>query len=364
MDITSDGRAMVIFGNFSEIDGISRPRLALIELDGQARVSTWNTDIYDPQCASLWPVQIRGVDIAPDDSYFVVGTSGARQNLNPACDTITGFEIDDLTNTDVQPTWINYTGGDSVFEVVATDHAIYAGGHFRWLNNFNSANARSGGPGHTDRLGLAAFDPLNGLTLRDWLSDRNPRGVGVFALISEPEGLYIGDDTDFLNNTEHRKLKFLPITQNAIARPDRPVLPTTMLTNRDTGVSGLDGSTFDGTTVGAPAQITGDEFAGATASMFVGGQLFYSNSNGILQVRTLNEGTLGQRSTVDLLGLTEEHWALSQLGGMFFDYGLSRVYYTILVIRSCIIEDSRQMVSTSVMLNQLPNSRAISCGLT
>jgi len=53
IDITSDGRLMVIFGNFSIIDGISRPRLALLELDGQARVSTWNTDIYDPQCASL-----------------------------------------------------------------------------------------------------------------------------------------------------------------------------------------------------------------------------------------------------------------------------------------------------------------------
>ena len=104
MDITSDGRLMVIFGNFSTIDNISRPRLALLELEGQARVSTWNTDIFDPQCHQLWPVQIRGIDIAPDDSYFVTGTSGARQNLNPACDTIIRFDIDDLTDTDVKPT--------------------------------------------------------------------------------------------------------------------------------------------------------------------------------------------------------------------------------------------------------------------
>ena len=329
IDITSDGRLLLMFGNFSVIDGISRHRLALIELDGQARVSQWNTDIFDPQCASLWPVQLRGIDIAPDDTYFIVGTSGARQGLNPACDTITRFDIDDLTDTDVQPTWINFTGGDTVFEVVATEHAVYAGGHFRWLDNFNSTNARSGGPGSTDRLGLAAFDPLNGLTLRKWRSDRNPRGVGTFALIAEPEGLYIGDDTDFLNGTEHKKLKFLPITDEVIARPDAPTLPTTLVANNSLGVSGLNTSSFNGTTIGASVQLSNSEFGSATAAMFVGGQLFFANTLGEMRVRTLADDTLGSVAVVDLFGMTEDEWVLSQLGGMFFDYGLSRVYYTI-----------------------------------
>ena len=37
IDITSDGRLLLMYGNFSEIDGISRERLALLELNGQAR---------------------------------------------------------------------------------------------------------------------------------------------------------------------------------------------------------------------------------------------------------------------------------------------------------------------------------------
>ena len=326
MDITSDGRLMVIFGNFSTIDNISRPRLALLELEGQARVSTWNTDIFDPQCHQLWPVQIRGIDIAPDDSYFVTGTSGARQNLNPACDTIIRFDIDDLTDTDVKPTWINYTGGDSVFEVVATGHAIYAGGHFRWLDNFNSINARSGGPGHTERLGLAAFDPLNGLTLRKWRSDRNPRGVGTFALIAEPEGLYIGDDTDFLNGTEHQKLKFLPITADTIARPDSPSLPTMLINSND---NALEGTSFDGSNLDAAIELQSSGWLDSRGGMFVGGQLFHADDNGTLWMSQLTDGLLEARVAVDLFGLTEIQWALSQLGGMFFDYELSRVYYTL-----------------------------------
>ena len=66
IDITSDGRLMVIIGNWETIDGISRPRLALIELEGQARVSDWNTNIFDGHCpANLFVQYIKGIDIAP-----------------------------------------------------------------------------------------------------------------------------------------------------------------------------------------------------------------------------------------------------------------------------------------------------------
>ena len=330
IDITTDGRLMVIAGNFNTIDGLSRSRLAVIELDGQAAVSSWNTDIFDVQCAArLFPQYIRGIDIAPDNSYFITGTTGARSGLDPACDTVLRFELDNLSDTDAQPTWINFSGGDTFYDVVSTEHAIYVGGHFRWLNNATSADASSAGPGSTERRGLAAIDPLNGLTLRDWRSDRNPRGLGTFALIAEDEGLYIGDDTDFLNGSRHEKLKFLPITNNRIARPDAPSLPTSIITNNGTGVSGLNGSAFNGSTVGAPTQLSDSEFGSGTAAMIVGGRLFYANTNGQLRVRSLSENTLGPMSFVDLFGLTEEHWALSQLGGMFFDYEWSRVYYTI-----------------------------------
>ena len=300
LDVTSDGSVMVITGNFETIDGVSRPRLALLELDGQARVSTWNTNVYDVDCpARLFPQYIQGIDIAPDNSYLIVGTNGFRRFEEPACDTIARYEIVDLTSTDVQPTWVNYTGGDAVYDVVATDHAVYAGGHFRWLNN-DTSSGDAVGPGSTARSGLAAIDPLNGLTLLDWQSDRNPRGVGVFAMISEEEGLYLGDDTDFQNGTQHQKLKFLPINEETVARPDAPALPTTIVTNVGDGITnGLNGSSFNGNTVGAPTPVSSDGLRIARAAMFVGGRLFYVTNSGLLRHTTLNGG-LGPISTVDL----------------------------------------------------------------
>ena len=325
IDITSDGRLMVVIGNFKTIDSMDRVRLGLIELDGTARVSSWNTDIYDVQCpARKVPQYIRGVDIAPDDSYFVIGSQGYRFVGDPACDAISRYELDDLSLTNAQPTWTNYTGGDSVYEVVSTEHAIYAGGHFRWLNN-DLSGGDAYGPGSTARAGLAAIDPLNGLTLLNWQSDRNPRGVGVFALIAEDEGLYIGDDTDFLNGSEHKKLKFLPITTDTIYRPESHSLPATVLSPID---GALYGTSFNGTDLTDSAELSSTGWEDLQAAMFVGSQLFFAANDGHMYISNLVDGTFETRERVDLFGLIEEHWAVSQLGGMFFDYDMGRVYYT------------------------------------
>ena len=94
---------MVIIGNFQSIDGISRTRLALIELEGQATVSNWNTDVYDVQCPVLrLPQYIRGIDISPDNSYVVVGSQGWRRVAEPACDTTVRFELSDLSGVQNQ----------------------------------------------------------------------------------------------------------------------------------------------------------------------------------------------------------------------------------------------------------------------
>ncbi len=326
LDITPDGQLLVVVGNFSTIDGISRPRLAVIELGGQATVSAWNTNVFDIQCPSRrFPQYILGMDISPDGSYFLTASTGFRIIGNPACDTTARYELTDLTNTDVQPTWVNYTGGDSVYEVVSTGHAVYIGGHFEFLDN-DFGNGNIAGPGSSQRAGLAALDPLNGLTIRDWQSDRSPRGLGVFALLSEDEGVYFGDDTDFLNGTEHEKLKFLPLSSNAIARPDAPTLPTTIIT---TAGNSLVGSTFNGTTPGAAMQLLNSGWQNARGGMFVGGRLFHADDNGTMFSSEFSDGSFASPVAVDLFGQTESDWALSQLTAMFFDYELSRVYYTL-----------------------------------
>jgi len=328
LDVTSDGELMVVVGNFTSIDGISRTRLAVIELEGQASVSTWNTDDFDIQCpASRFPQYILGMDISPDDSYFVMGTTGFRfaNNPVPACDTVTRYDFGDLTATDAEPTWVNYTGGDSVFEVVSTGHTVYAGGHFEFLDNdFGAGN--TGGPGSTQRAGLAALDPLNGLTIRTWQSDRSPRGIGVFALLSDDEGLYMGDDTNFLNGTEHKKLKFMPLSSNRIVRPEAPELPTTIISANG---NALEGSGFNGTTFNAPMQLVNSGWQDARGGMFLGGKLFHADNNGRMWSSRFSNGVFQARTQVNMFGVTEDDWALSRLTGMFFDYELSRVYFTL-----------------------------------
>lgn len=326
IDVTSDGELLVMAGNFTGIDGLSRTRLAVIELAGQAVVSDWNTDVFYTQCPAhrLFPQNIRGIDVSPDNTYLVVGTTGHIIRDNPACDGITRFELTDLTNTNVQPTWANFAT-DSVYDVVSTGHAVYTGGHFRLLNNSVSMNGAIQGPGAIVRLGLAALDPLNGLTLQKWRSDRNPRGRGTFALIAEEEGLYIGDDTDFLNGGEHAKLKFLPVTNNTIFRPEAHTLPATVFTANGDALNAL---SYDGTTMGAAMQVSASDWASSRGGMVIGGQFYQADSNGNLWVRTLSDGNLGARSQADMRGLTSNEWQLSSLGGMFFDHTLSRVYYT------------------------------------
>ena len=325
MDITSDGKVMVIIGNFESIDGISRDRLALLELDGQARVSDWNTDVFDTDCPSpIFPQYILGMDISPDNQYLVTATSGYRITGNPACDTTVRFDIDDLTNTDVQPTWVNYTGGDSVYEVVASDHAVYVGGHFRWLNNFGGSDNLQ--PGGVARAGMAALDPLNGLTLLNWQSDRTPRGRGTFSLIAADEGLYIGDDTDFLNGTEHRKLKFLPISQETVSRAAAPTLPANILSATSDDLNSID---FDGSTFGTQAKLNDSDWYGTRGGVIVGGRLFHADSFGRIFSSVYADGALQDRTEVNLYNLSNERWNIAEIGGMFFNYEQGRLYYTI-----------------------------------
>ena len=275
----------------------------------------------------------------------------------PACDTTNRFELNDLTNTDVKPTWTNYTGGDSITQVATSDHAIYIGGHFRFLNN-NLGSDGVGGPGSQDRRGLAILDPLNGLVIQGWRSDRSPRGVGTFALAIEPEGLYIGDDTDFLNGSEHKKLKFLSITDNVIDRPEIPTLPATLIAN-DTIAGIFNSSVFNGDTISEAIPLSEAELASepdelgdvnnletndttesmaenlpilaneATAALSVGSRLIYATTSGDMRINEISNSSIGGTSVVNLLGLGEEQWPISQLGGMFFDAEFSRVYYTL-----------------------------------
>ena len=98
------------------------------------------------------------MDFSPDGSYFVIVSTGGPNGTNGICDAAARFETANVSST-VEPTWINWTGGDSLWSVAVTGAAVYVGGHQRWLDN--PFGLDSAGPGAVSRPGIGAIDPVN-----------------------------------------------------------------------------------------------------------------------------------------------------------------------------------------------------------
>ncbi|MGN6302716.1 MAG: PKD domain-containing protein [Angustibacter sp.] len=219
--VTDDGTKMVVIGNFTSVTDpsgtVDRDQIFLVDLVAGTSAAVdrgWRTLGYTSQCFNwAFDAYIRDVDLSPDNSYFVVvATGGSGTNVDGSrslCDTAARFELPS-SGTNVQPTWVDYTGQDSLWSVAVTGTAVYVGGHQRWLNNSNGYDAA--GSGAVPRPGVGALDPLNGVPLA-WNPGRNPRGAGAFALLATPDGLYVGSDTLWIGNYKYRRerVAFFPL---------------------------------------------------------------------------------------------------------------------------------------------------------
>ncbi|HST64591.1 MAG TPA: PKD domain-containing protein [Mycobacteriales bacterium] len=214
IDVTPDGSRLVAIGNFKLVDGLSRDQVAMWDTSGATAALRldWQTHRYEPACF-YWAYDsyIRDVDFSPDGTYFVIGATGGGNGT--LCDTAARFETG-AVGTDVQPTWVDYAGGDTVLSIAITGTAVYAGGHMRWMNNPNGNDAPGGGA--VPRPGIVALDPANGIPL-SWNPGRNPRGAGAYSLLATPQGLYVGSDTDYIGNRKyfHGKIAFFPLADGA-----------------------------------------------------------------------------------------------------------------------------------------------------
>ena len=122
-DISPDGTKLVATGTFTKVDGLDRNQIAMIDLSTTpASVSSWQTDAFTPACATRFDTYIRDVSFAPDGSYFVVANTGAwfgGANAGVLCDSVQRWESG-ATGPGQLPTWVDYTGGDSLTQVAAT----------------------------------------------------------------------------------------------------------------------------------------------------------------------------------------------------------------------------------------------------
>ncbi|WP_246835283.1 hypothetical protein [Micromonospora sp. MH33] len=206
LDVSADGRRLVFVGNFSSVAGVARHQLAVANLtDTGATLSGWSTLRYQPQCAASMPTYLRGVDISPDGTWFVAVTTGAAFP-GTLCDAASRFEFGTETGGK-QPTWVNYTGGDTLLSVAITGAAVYVGGHQRWLDNPYGRN--SAGAGAVSRPGIGAIHPTTGKALA-WNPTKD-RGVGTAELYATDRGLWVGSDTVTVAGEYHARVAFLPL---------------------------------------------------------------------------------------------------------------------------------------------------------
>jgi PKD repeat protein len=215
LEATASGDKVAVIGNFKHVDGLDRDQLVVLDAttNDVAVDPDWQTNRYKPYCFNwAFDTYMRGVAVSPDNSYFVVTATGG-QNGGTLCDTAARFEFS-ATGNDIQPTWVDYTGGDTLWSVEVTEKAVYVGGHQRWLNNSDASD--SNGQGSVPRPGLAALDPDSGLPFA-WNPGRNPRGAAAFVVYASATGIWVGSDTDWIGDFKYRRprLAFFPLAGGA-----------------------------------------------------------------------------------------------------------------------------------------------------
>jgi hypothetical protein len=357
LDVSPDGTRAIVLGNFTSVGGTARDQIAMLDLTASSATldPNWNTLGFTSACKPTgFDSYVRDVEFSPDGSYFVVVTTGAggpvpvnSDGTKALCDAASRFETTD-TGSDVQPTWGDWTGNDSLWSVAVTGAAIYAGGHERWLNN--STGSDTAQEGAVPRPGIVALDPENGLPFA-WNPGRNPRGQGAYALLATSDGLYVGSDTDYLGYFQsfRAKIAYFPVAGGEAPPPnDIGSLPGNVYLFGPTSNSGvIQPIGWDGASTPSVGAAETDFDASTVRGAFeVDGNLFYGTSSGGLFEAPYDGTSIGASTVVD--PYDDPYWSdkstgsgtvkyrgtksdfyneIASLTSMFYSNG--RVYYTV-----------------------------------
>jgi hypothetical protein len=182
----------------------------MLNLDAAVTVSDWWYAPLQQRCAAdSLTDYMRDVDFSPDGSYFVFVSTGfvplSGQIGIALCDAAARFETSIMTPA--RPTWINYTGGDTLHSVAVTDAAVYVQGHQRWLDNPQGRD--NAGPGAVSRPGIGAINVSTGKALL-WNPTKD-RGVGGKDLLVTQDGLWVASDTAHIGHETRMRIALLPV---------------------------------------------------------------------------------------------------------------------------------------------------------
>ena len=211
--VSPDGSRLVAIGNFTTVDGEDRSRAFMADLGSTAAtLSSWYYQPLMNMCrGDSLPAYLRDVDFSPDGSYFVMVSTGwvpatSKGVDRDVCDAAARFETAILNPS--RPTWINYTGGDTLHSVAAVGSVVYVGGHQRWLDNPKGVDSE--GAGAVSRPGIGAIDPATGKAL-PWNPGKT-RGIGTKVIYPTATGVWFGSDGRWFGGKVHDSIAYTPLT--------------------------------------------------------------------------------------------------------------------------------------------------------
>ena len=327
MGVTPDGSRLIVDGNFKDVGDATgaqyvRDQVLMVDLGPtQATVDpAWATQEFGAACYSnSEDSYVRGLSVSPDGSYFVVVASGGEgtnsDGTKGLCDSASRWELS-ATGSNVQPTWVDWTGRDTLYSVQVGANAVYVGGHERWMNNSNGHD--SPGPGAVPRAGVAALDPASGVPYA-WNPGRTPRGNGTYSLLLTPQGLYTGSDQGYWGPGPQTPpppasvvapqyyrglLAFFPLGGETLPSTvgDAPLPGDVYLANSSADPGGLAYTYLQGSAASAPVKVSdpsGLDWSQVRGVFLIGSKLFYGYSDGRLYERDFTGATLGARQTLD-----------------------------------------------------------------
>jgi hypothetical protein len=208
--LSPDDSRLVAIGNMTSVDHHARSRAFMLDLGrSKATLDPWYYKPLADVCKSpKTPDQLRDVDFSPNGGYFVIAAGGyvslAKDLGKTVCDAAARFETSLAHPT--RPTWINYTGGDTLQSVAVTGSAVYVQGHERWLDNPQGRD--SAGPGAKPRQGIGAIDSRTGKAL-GWDPTKS-RNIGGRDFLATRHGLWVASDGREVANEVHEDIAFLP----------------------------------------------------------------------------------------------------------------------------------------------------------
>lgn len=169
LKLTHDLSKLLVVHTGRKIANEDRYGVGLISTSS-GQLLPWRTRLWDDNLQFVGGIQrVYAGDIAPDDSYFVVG-SGSGGDRPPINDTVIAFS---LTGGDfVEPLWVSRMF-DSIYSVAASETAVYVGGHFAWNE---SPSAPDPWPG-LDNQGYGTGQGLSGYGLGDAVVRREHVGA-------------------------------------------------------------------------------------------------------------------------------------------------------------------------------------------